>query len=96
MKKPALPLLEARSLAKKIRANGLHCERLSSYIKVVNYSLTKYATDEIILHTFKELEPNRQGSGMSAALYAKRSYKKALHCGTVYEEGAPSHCSAND
>lgn len=48
--------------------------------------LATYATDVIIPKAVRELDSYRQGSGVSAAPYAKRLYIKALRCEIVREE----------
>lgn len=70
----------------KICATELHDERLSSYIKIVNFLLSTFVTDDIIAREIKKSESYKQNPGVSASLYAKRLYTKALGCGIVYEE----------
>lgn len=64
---------------------GLHDGRLSTYVEVVNYLQTTYATDDIIAKAIKELESYEQAPGLFAALYAKIVYTKTLRCGIVCE-----------
>lgn len=54
MKKPALSSLHARVSPMKICLTELHDERLSSYVKVVNFLLITFATDDIIARAIKE------------------------------------------
>lgn len=60
-KKPAASSLKARLSPKKICATGLHDERPSSDIELVNYLLTTNATSDIIAHAIKKLEPYKRG-----------------------------------
>lgn len=48
--------------------------------------MTRCETDDIVAREIKELEYYKQAPGVSAALYAKRLYIKALRCGIVIEE----------
>lgn len=67
MKKSALTLLKAPLAPKKIRAIGQHDELLSSYVEVVNYLLTTYATDKTIPRVIKESESYKQAPEVFAA-----------------------------
>lgn len=53
--------------------------------------LSTFATDDIIFWESKELESYEKAPELSAELYAKKLYTKALRCGVGYEEkGAKS------
>lgn len=86
MKKPASSSLSARLSSRKSKSSGLHDERLSSYVEVVNFMLATYATDDVIARAVKTLENYKQLPGMAPTDFAKRLYTKALRCGMVYEE----------
>lgn len=83
MKMSALSSLETRLSPRKIRASGLHDEKLSTYVEVVTHFLGTYATNNIIAQTMKELEFYKQTPGVSAALYAMNLYTNALRCRIV-------------
>lgn len=86
MKKPTSSSLEVLLSPKETCTPSLHGERLPSYVEVVNCLLTAYATDDIITHAIKKLKSYKQALGVSAALYSKRLYTKALRCVISYEE----------
>lgn len=85
VRKPAFSSLQA-SLYPKKRHPKFHDKRLSSYVEVVNYLLVPYTPDDIIARAIMELEVWKQFPAISAAIYAKKLYAKALRCGIVYEE----------
>lgn len=84
IKKQATLSLEARLLAKKIRATGPHIERLSSYVEVVNFSWRTMLSMTSLPE--KSRRKFLQASGVSASLNAKKLHSKALRYGLVYEE----------
>lgn len=86
MKKPASLSLVGRLSPKKIPTTGLHGERLSSYVEIVNYLLCTYATDDIMAWAIMKMKFSMQAPEVSVKLYAKRLYPKALRYGIVYEE----------
>lgn len=86
MEKQTSISLEARLLPKNIYAIGQHDERLSSYAKVVNYLLNNYATEDVIFWAIKKLSSYKQAPQVSAALYPKILYTKALRYGITYKE----------
>lgn len=77
--------MEALLSLKKVRATALYDERLSSYVKIVNYLLATYAAEDIIAHSVKKLEPYKQVLEISAVLYAKKLTTEKLRCGIVYK-----------
>lgn len=74
MKKPGPSSLEARLSRKKRRVTGLHDVRLSWYVKVIDYLLGTYATDDIIAGATKELESCKLGPVVLTPQDAKQLY----------------------
>lgn len=58
----------------------------SVFVKVFNYFLVTYVTDEIIAQAIKQLKYFKKTPGVSAALYAKVLYTKTQRYGIIYEE----------
>lgn len=86
LKRLASSSLEVRSYLNKIRETGLHNKRILSYVEVVNYFITTFATDDIIAHTIKGLEFYNSCPEVSTALFARNLYIKAIVCWIVHEE----------
>lgn len=86
IKKPSPSFLKAQKLRKKIHATRLHDEKLPSWIKVANYLLLAYVTDDINFQAIKDLGSYKQAPNVSAALYAKRLDTKVRCCRIVNEK----------
>lgn len=86
MKKPESLSLEARLSPKMRYGKGLHDKRLFSYLEIINYTSARYATDDNMARAIKDLESYYQCLEISAALYAKRLYIKALRNKIFYKE----------
>lgn len=86
LKKPAFLSLDARLLPLKILATELHNRRLFLDVKVVNYVLTIYITDDIIAWASKKLVTYLQSPGIFSTLYDEKQYAKAIRFDIVNEK----------
>lgn len=83
-------IIRSWTIIKKSTSTGLHDKRLQSYVKVVNFILASYATDNVFSRAIDQFKSNAQELGVLASDYAKKLYAETLRYKIVYHEKEPS------